>query len=138
MDIFLIDAISPFFKGYKKGKRINWSKIPFEHLEKNGEANRVRLEKITLHFAHFCARASEIGYNAITLDDMAHMISHPDYEIEVQNKIEVYAEFYQRWISIAKQHGLKVFITTDFLFTTPASAQKIGDSYRHKVIWFRE
>lgn len=35
MELFLIDAIGPFFRNYKKS-RINWSKIPFSHLRTSG------------------------------------------------------------------------------------------------------
>ena len=31
----IIDGIAPFFRGYGK-KRVNWSKIPFTHVEKSG------------------------------------------------------------------------------------------------------
>lgn len=33
MNIFLIDAIGPFFRNYTK-HRINWSKIPFDQFSK--------------------------------------------------------------------------------------------------------
>lgn len=32
MNLFLIDAIGPFFRGYER-RTINWSKIPFDHLK---------------------------------------------------------------------------------------------------------
>ncbi len=138
MDLFLIDGISPFFKGYREGKRINWSKIPFEHLEKDGQADVERLDQITVDFARFCDRAVEMGYTAITLDDLAHMLPHPDYEESVNQKIRVYAQYYQQWIECARTRGFKVYITTDFLFTTPASEQKMGRRYADKVRWFRK
>jgi hypothetical protein len=37
MEWFLIHAIGPFFRAYER-KRINWSKIPFPHLETLDEA----------------------------------------------------------------------------------------------------
>ncbi|WFB35781.1 hypothetical protein P3T73_16640 [Kiritimatiellota bacterium B12222] len=137
MDLFLIDGISPFFKGYREGKRINWSKIPFEHLEKDGRADCERLDQITVDFEIFCDRAAEMGYTGITLDDMAHMVPHEDYEAEINDKIQVYVSYYRKWIACARARGFKVFITTDFLFTTPASEKKMGWSYGAKVKWFR-
>ncbi|MDF3130807.1 hypothetical protein P0Y35_16470 [Kiritimatiellaeota bacterium B1221] len=138
MELFLLDGISPFFKGYREGKRINWSKIPFEHLEKDGRADVERLEQITLDFATFCDRAAEMGYTAITLDDMAHMVPHTDYEEPVNQKIRVYAKYYHQWIECARVRGFKVYITTDFLFTTPSSEQKMGRGFANKVGWFRD
>jgi len=138
MELFLIDGISPFFKGYREGKRVNWSKIPFEHLEKDGRADCKKLDQISLDFELFCDRAKEMGYNAITLDDLAHMVPHADYEAEVNAKIDVYAGYYQKWIQCAGDRGFKVYITTDFFFTTPASATKVGRTYLEKVRWFRD
>lgn len=137
MTFYLIDAISPFFKGIKPGKRINWSKAPFELLEKDGKADLTRLQQITHDLDTFCTRVAEMGYNTITLDDLAHMLPHPDYEPEVNAKLEVYAGFYQQWIALAARHGLKVMITTDFMFATPASAEKIGSGFRKNLDWFR-
>jgi hypothetical protein len=137
MELFLIDGISPFFKGYREGKRINWSKVPFEHLEKDGQADVDKLNQIEVDFAHFCDRAVEMGYTAVTLDDLAHMMPHADYEDAINAKIKVYAGYYHRWIETARSRGLKVFITTDFLFATQKSATKIGWRYADKVRWFR-
>lgn len=137
MEWFLIDAIGPFFKGYREGKRINWSKIPFEHLERDGQADLQRLEEITQDLGGVFDEVAALGYNAITLDDVAHMVPHPDYEPEINAKIDVFASFYQRWIAMAVSRGLQVFITTDFLFTTPASARKVGWRFASKTRWFR-
>ena len=35
MELALIDAIGPFFRGYQR-RRINWSKIPFSYLATSG------------------------------------------------------------------------------------------------------
>ncbi|MGA0369126.1 MAG: hypothetical protein ACO3N7_06715 [Kiritimatiellia bacterium] len=137
MNLFIIDGISPFFKGVQPGKRVNWSKIPFQLLEKDGVADLKDLEQICEDFDHFCSRAAGMGYNTVTLDDLAHMLPHPDFEPEVNRKLEVYAAYYARWISIAASHGMKVLITTDFMFTTPASAKKIGKGFQAHLLWFR-
>ena len=138
MELFLIDAIGPFFRGYREGKRVNWSKIPFEHLETNGEANRDRLEGITEDLIRVFDRVKEMGYNAVTLDDVAHMMPHPDAEPEINRKLEVYADFYAQWIRLARERDLKVFITTDFFFSTPATHVKVGRNLTSRVRWFRD
>lgn len=137
MDLFLIDGISPFFKGYRTGKRINWSKIPFEHLEKDGLPDTARLEGITEDFDRFTQRASEMGYNAVTLDDVAHMMPHSEYEEAVNDKLRVYARWYREWIEIARRRGLRVYITTDFMFYTHKSEKNIGRGFNRAVAWFR-
>lgn len=138
MDLYLIDAISPFFKGYREGKRVNWSKIPFEHLETNGRADRVRLDTITRDLAGYLDRVADMGYNAVTFDDLAHMLPHPDYEEEINAKLRVYEDYYRIWIEMATSRGLRVFITTDFFFSTPASWKRMGRRYADKVAWFRD
>jgi hypothetical protein len=138
MDLFIIDGISPFFKGVKAGKRINWSKIPFELLETNGEPDRARLDQISVDLAQVCGQALAMGYNALTLDDMAHMLPHPDYEPGVNHKLKIYAAYYQQWIAMIRAMGMKVFITTDFMFSTPASALAIGKGFKSHLDWFRD
>jgi hypothetical protein len=138
MNLFLLDGISPFFKGYREGRRVNWSKIPFEHLEKEGLADCARLDLITADFEKVCRRASEMGYNAITLDDIAHMLPRPEYEPDVNAKIEVLAGYYRKWIEIALRHELKMFVTTDFMFATARSERLVGDSFSENVEWFRK
>lgn len=138
MELFLIDAISPFFRGYREGKRINWSKIPFEHLETDGIPNTDLLDRITDDLKSFCQRVAEIGYTAITYDDVAHMLPHEDYEEEVNAKLRVYAVYYKKWIAIARAQGLKVYITTDFLFATPRSLERMGRGFGNRARWFRE
>lgn len=138
MKLFIIDGISPFFKGVKPGKRINWSKAPFELLERDGEADPVRLDQITRDLKVFCTRARAMGYNAVTLDDLAHMLPHPDYESSVNRKLAVYARYYQQWIHLIRAQGMQVFITTDFMFTTAASARIIGKGFNAHLEWFRK
>jgi len=138
MELFLIDGISPFFRGYREGRRINWSKIPFEHLEKDGEADVERLDRITQDLDSFFHRIVDIGYTAVTLDDVAHMLPHEDYEDAVNRKLTVYATYYKKWIASARRLGLKVYITTDFLFATHKSLQAMGRGFRNRTRWFRE
>lgn len=52
MNLYIIDAIGPFFRGYKR-ESINWSKIPFHVLEKKGRLKRKKFEKINKDFRHF-------------------------------------------------------------------------------------
>lgn len=138
MNLFIIDGISPFFKGYRKGKRINWSKLPFEYLEKDGKADVERLDQISRDFEVFCERAAAMGYNAITLDDLAHMVPHSDYGPDINAKLEIYARYYKKWIQTALDHQLAIYITTDFMFYTEASRRSIGSRFGPALERFRE
>jgi hypothetical protein len=66
------------------------------------------------------------------------MLPHPDYEDSVKAKLEGYAGYYKTWIRMARERDLKVFITTDFFFSTPASHRKAGRGFLSRVRWFRD
>ena len=76
MDIFLIDAIGPFFRDYQK-LRINWSKIPFDRLSTDPHVSHRQFTAIGRDLDLFCRRVAAIGYNSISLDDVAHLTPHP-------------------------------------------------------------
>ena len=83
MELFLIDAIGPFFRGYES-QRVNWSKIPFTHL---AGADDARWQRITADLRTFARELAAQGYNAVTLDDLAHLAPHPLHEPEVAAQI---------------------------------------------------
>ncbi len=123
MEIFLIDAIGPFFKGYDK-QRVNWSKIPFTHLAGADEAQWTRIETDLRKFAR---EVADQGYNAVTLDDLAHLAPHPLHEPEVAAQIELFRRKFRRLFDILHgEFGLKIYLTTDVLPTTPALTSALG------------
>ncbi len=97
-------------------KSINWSKIPFERLEKNGEYNKKKHKDIQELFNDYIGKVSVMGYNAIALDDMAHMVSQPFYGDFLRKKIKKYAVEFKTLIRESIHSGLKVFINTDIMF----------------------
>src|SRR5262249_22759334 len=76
MELALIDAIGPFFRGYDK-RRINWSKIPFLHLATEGPERATQWAGIRADLDRFAQRVAALGYNAVSLDDLAHLTDHP-------------------------------------------------------------
>lgn len=127
MNLFLIDGIGPFFRHHPK-LRANWSKIPFSHLEKDGTLPADRWSVIQADFARFCARVRAVGYNAVTLDDLAHLYVHPGYEEPLRRKLEAYRVEYQQLFETARAHDLRVFITTDVMFFNSTLDREIGRS----------
>ncbi len=124
MEIFLIDAIGPFFKGYGK-QRVNWSKIPFPHLV---GADADQWAQIETDLRRFAREVSAQGYNAVTLDDLAHLAPHPLHEPEVAAQIAVFREKFRRLFDILhEEFSLKIYLTTDVLPMTPAVAAGLGD-----------
>lgn len=113
--LYIIDSIGPFFKGYKK-KTINWSKIPFENLEKEGKIDKGKFKKIINEFEKFISKIVSMGYNAISIDDLAHLSNFEFYPDNLQNKIIDYQYQYSKLFRIANQRGIKIFINTDLMF----------------------
>ena len=116
---YIIDAIGPFFKGIE-AKTVNWSKIPFAALEENGRVNAARFAEIRKDFKVFIRKIADIGYNAISLDDLAHLANFDFYPEDLQLKIKQYQNEYQKLFHIAKKACLSIFINTDIMFYNPA------------------
>lgn len=123
MELFLIDAIGPFFRGYTR-KRINWSKIPFMHLAMASEDDW-RLMRDDLRT--FAREVTAQGYNAVSLDDLAHLAHHPHHEPEIQQRIALLREKFADFFSILQdEFGLRIYLTSDVLPTTPAMTAALG------------
>ncbi len=124
MELFLIDAIGPFFRGYQR-KRVNWSKIPFMHLAGAGEDDWLAIEN---ELRDFAGRISAQGYNAVSLDDLAHLAPHPLHEPEVADRIASLRVRFGRFFDMLHgEFGLRVYLTSDVLPVTPALAAAMGD-----------
>jgi hypothetical protein len=124
-ELFLIDGNGPFFRGNRRAE-INWSKIDFAELNQDGLIPADRCWQIETDFRTFTRRAADIGYNAVTLDDLAHLVLHPLYPEPLRLKIAQYRELYRTLFAIAAEAGLRVFITTDLLFFNSTIEQITG------------
>ena len=82
-------------------------------------------------------RVASLGYNAITLDDVAHLSDDPWFEPEIRRRNAVFREEFRELFAIAKAHGLRVFITTDFLTTSPAVDARLDTGDVSSRDWFR-
>lgn len=127
MDLFLIDGIGPFFRHHPR-IRANWSKIPFSHLEENGALPALRWAQIQEDFARFCDRVGRVGYNAVTLDDVAHVMECAAYPDPLRRKLDAYRAEYRRLFATARAHGLQVFLTTDIQFYNETIERLVGRS----------
>jgi hypothetical protein len=126
MDLFLIDGIAPFFLDAPEG-RLNWSKIPFEFLERDGLPDPALFARIRPAFARFADTAAEWGFNAVTLDDLAHLSDHPSYEPALRRRLEAWRREYHELFRIAAQRGLRPYITSDIAFFTPGLDRALRD-----------
>lgn len=133
--IALIDAIGPFFRNHP-GRRINWSKIPFSHLATSGPDRRSQWDRIRADLDHFLIQVAALGYNTITLDDVAHLTDHEDYEPEVREQISVYRDEFRPLFALARERGCRVFVTSDYLATSPAMHRRLKDRKGGARRWF--
>ncbi len=116
MNLFIIDASGPFFLK-KKAKNRNWSKIPFSDLEgKSGAPRKKLVSRIIRDFRIFAAAAAESGFNAISIDDLAHLYSHHSYEKKLKKSLLGYRELYEKIFDIAGKNSLRVYVNSDVMF----------------------
>lgn len=136
LDWTIVDGIGPFFRFSPKGT-LNWSKIPFDHLEKAWEIDpEGTWRQIEEDFSKFCAISSRMGFNVVTLDDLAHLIPHDIYPDELNLKIHKYRKKFSRLFKIAESQGLQVWITSDIVFTHQSIQKLLGKSRKKMLDFF--
>lgn len=114
-ELLLIDTIGPFFRGYDR-RVINWSKIPWDHVGRQGGGwweNACR----ELHV--LARQAASWGFNAASMDDVAHLADHPWLEPEVRRRVARYRTEMRRCFQVLQAAGLSVYVTMDVFSTTP-------------------
>ena len=114
-NLYIIDAIGPFFKP-NTTKTINWSKIPFSKLEKENRLSPEIQERILKDFDRFLHQANSLGYNAISVDDLPHLVVFDFYSDAVKETLSKFIGLYQKLFSIARQMDMKIFVNTDIMF----------------------
>jgi len=124
MEIYLIDAIGPFFRNYKK-RNINWSKIPFHSFFGKPKKTRLLFNTVRSDLDLFCRKVKKVGYNCVSFDDVSHLAPDPWIEPEVNQAICGLQKEYRELFTICKQHGLGIYLTMDILSLTPGVQEKI-------------
>ncbi len=135
--LFLIDAIAPFFQGYRK-RRINWSKIPFEHLRTTDSFADDQWKAIEKESEYFARRVSKMGYNAVTLDDLAHLSLHPWFESAVLERNRSLGKRMRKVMRCHLRRGMAVYVTSDVMCISNAIEDRVGDSKEELEEWYRE
>lgn len=130
----MIDGIGPFFLGHPK-RTVNWSKIPFSFLERDGRVQRSAFRGIREAFTRFSGTAAALGFNAISLDDLAHVTDHFAYPATLRDRIAVYREEFASLFEIAGAAGLQVYLTTDISFFNRELDELLGNDDK-KIIRF--
>ena len=119
-ELHLIDAIGPFFRGHD-ARTINWSKIPWHVVpEADDEAARVWWQRVRVDLRLIAEKAAAWGFNAVSLDDVAHLADHEWLEPELRQRVAVFRREFTECFAICAEFGLQVYITMDVLSLTPA------------------
>ena len=137
MKLFMVDGIGPFFRGYAR-HRINWSKIPFDNMEFGGEFDAGRFAGIREDFIRFADAVAELGFNGITLDDLAHLSPHAGYSDRLASKVRRYRDAYAGLFEIAAARGLTPYVTTDVMFAPSGHPELWGDLRRDGMLFLRD
>lgn len=137
MELALIDAIGPFFRGYSR-RVINWSKIPFPHLATSGPERAEQWAEIRKELGVFAGKVRAMGFNAASLDDVAHLSLHPWLEPEVRERNTILREEFRQCFTVLREAGLRLFITSDFLTTTAAVDAQLRERLDLAETWFGE
>jgi hypothetical protein len=137
LELALIDGIGPFFRGLDQ-RRINWSKIPFARLATTGLERQRQWSVIRADFESLARQVAALGYNAVTLDDLAHLADHPWFETEIRERNTVFREEFRKLFGIARAHQLQVFITSDYLTTSAAIEARLAGRASASRAWFRQ
>jgi hypothetical protein len=113
--LYLADTLSAFAlpSCLPPGATINWSKTPFSLLERNGRLPFNTAERIFRRFDSYCSTVAALGFNAVTVDDVAHLSARQWYPRRLRDAIADYAALFARLCNSAKRHGLSVFVNTD-------------------------
>jgi len=136
MQWHILDAIGPFFRGIGQ-RRVNWSKIPFEQLAVDGPERRQQWDRIAADLTRLAIEARRLGFNALTLDDVAHLAPHPWHGDEVNARLVVFREEFAALIRIVHQLGLAVFLTTDAIPLSDGVLAASGGRRGMLDMWFR-
>jgi hypothetical protein len=134
MEIFLMDAIGPFFRGLRK-KKVNWSKIPFTHLDGLTEEE---WEGVGGELRRFAGEVRAQGYTAVSLDDVAHLAHHAWHEAAVRERIAGFRRRFEPFIRMLREEfGLDVYLTSDVLPLTPGLEEVLDGDHAAMEAYFR-
>lgn len=127
LELYIIDAIGPFFSGYKSDA-INWSKIPFDFLESEGHLKPHLIPRIKDRFRLFIHKVHQMGYNAISIDNLAHLTIYPFYPDSLKQKLFEYQELYRDLFDMAKKKKMRIYLNSDIMYFNP---------YIERYTWLR-
>lgn len=131
----IIDGL-PAFSLASQRPTINWSKVDFAALEQAGRLPRQTQRQIVGQFEQFAGKAAALGYTAISLDDLAHITSFSWYPLHLRRLLGDYHQLYDQLFNLAGQHGLAVYINSDYLFSNAAIEARLAKQHQSQAELF--
>lgn len=117
--IIMSDGISPFFESWKEIK--HYSNIPFYQIDTDTWAgvDEVQLADSKYRFTAYVDTISKAGYNAISIDDVNHVLNmkkifNSDSFLSKRNAL--YIAYYKDLIAIAREKHIGVYLISDMQF----------------------
>jgi len=114
MNLYIVETSAPFFL-FSTGK-INWSKIPFNDIETERNFSQSKFNKIIPAYTNYLHQIKKIGYNAMSIDDLSHLVNRSFYPDKLQKKITSYEKNYRLFFKIAQEIDLGIYTKTDLMF----------------------
>lgn len=119
--LHILDAIGPFFRGYDR-RVINWSKIPWDHAGRQGAA---WWENARRELGLLARQAAAWGFNAASMDDVAHLADHEWLEPEVRHRVSRYRAEMRPCLQLLAHHGMAPHVTMDVFSSTPGLMRRL-------------
>ena len=119
MELALIDAIGPFFRGYQK-RRINWSKIPFAHLATAGPERETQWRAIRADLDNFARRppaSATMPFRSTTSRIFPITLGSSRKSARA---MLCFARNFAALFALLSDHGLRIYLTADFVTTSAA------------------
>ncbi|WP_265594391.1 hypothetical protein [Haloferula sp. BvORR071] len=85
----------------------------------------------------FTREVAAAGFNAVTVDDLAHLAPHPLHEPETAARIAVFREEFAELFRIIQEAGLQIYVTSDVLPVTPAIEAALGQDRQKLEEYYR-
>lgn len=114
-NIHIIDTLGVFTEP-SDNETINWSKVDFTNLETDSRLDPAVAARITKRFTSYLQTVKPLGYDSLSFDDLAHLVSFTWYSPALKRLIDDYVDLYKALFAIARDHDMKVFVNTDYLF----------------------
>ncbi|MGI9252129.1 MAG: hypothetical protein ACR2J8_00140, partial [Thermomicrobiales bacterium] len=134
-ELVLFDGLAPFVAGLPH-LDTNWSKVPFARLERDDRLAPGRADAIAAEWDAYLATMAGLGYTAVAVDDLAHLVSHAWYPAPLRRLLADYRALYVRLFTAARAHGLGVYAVTDYCFSNPAIDARMAETGASELDFF--